>query len=84
MWRVYEHSQKDEDYKVYKEALNATNEVLKSKRKSQHKPAKNMISESQSFHAYLRSEKNVRDKVAPLEDNAGNTLTGISNSCGIK
>ena len=33
MWRVYKHTGKDEDYEVYKEALNAaTNEVRKSKR----------------------------------------------------
>ena len=32
MWRVYKHTGKDEDYDVYKEALNAaTNEVRKSK-----------------------------------------------------
>ena len=28
MWRVYKHTGKDEDYEIYKEALNvATNEV---------------------------------------------------------
>ena len=33
MWQVYEHSGKDKDYQVYKEALNAaTNKVRKSKR----------------------------------------------------
>ena len=33
MWRVYKHTGKDQDYVVYKEALNAaTNEVRKSKR----------------------------------------------------
>ena len=33
MWRVYTHTGKDQDYVVYKEALNAaTNEVRKSKR----------------------------------------------------
>ena len=32
MWRVYKHTGKDNDYKVYKEAFNAaTNEVRKSK-----------------------------------------------------
>ena len=31
MWRVYKHTGKDQDYVVYKEALNAaTNEVRKS------------------------------------------------------
>ena len=34
MWKVYKHTGTDQDYVVYKEALNAaTNEVRKSKRK---------------------------------------------------
>ena len=33
MWQIYNHTGKDKDYDVYKEALNAaTNEVRKSKR----------------------------------------------------
>ena len=28
-----------------------------------------------SFYAYIRSKQNVRDKVGPLEDNAGNIIT---------
>ena len=51
MWRVYKHTGKDQDYVVYKEALNAaTNEVIGSK-------------------------QNVRDKVGPLDDNAGDIIT---------
>ena len=41
MWRVYKHTGKDQDYVVYKEALNAaTNEVRKSKRNFELKLAK--------------------------------------------
>ena len=73
MWRVYKHTGKDKDYEVYKEALNAaTNEVRKSKRHFEHKLAQNIKSDSKSFYAYVRSKQNVRDKVGPLEDNAGN------------
>ena len=76
MWRVYKHTGKDEDYEVYKEALNAaTNEVRKAKRNFEHKLAQNIKSESKSFYAYVRSKQNVRDKVGPLEDNAGNIIT---------
>ena len=80
MWRVYKHTGKDKDYEVYKEALNeATNEVRKSQRNSQrnfeHKLAQNKKSDSKSFYAYVRSKQNVRDKVGPLEDNAGNMIT---------
>ena len=76
MWRVYKHTGKDKDYEVYKEALNAaTNEVRKSKRNFEHKLAQNIKADSRSFYAYVRSKQNVRDKVGPLEDNAGNIIT---------
>ena len=77
MWRVYKHTGKDQDYVVYKEALiAATNEVRKSKRNVELKLAQNIKSDSKSFYAYVRSKQNGRDKVGPLEDNAGNIITG--------
>ena len=77
MWRVYKHTGKDQDYVVYKEALDAaTNEVRKSKRNFELKLAQNIKSDSKSFYAYVRSKQNVRDKVGPLEDNAGDIITG--------
>ena len=76
MWRVYKHTGKDQNYVVYKEALNApTNEVRKSKRHFELQLAQNIKSDSTSFHAYVRSKQNVRDKVEPLEDNAGDIIT---------
>ena len=76
MWRVYKHTGKDKDYEVYKEALNAaTNEVRKSKRNFEHKLAQNIKSDSKICYAYVRSKQNVRDKVGPLADNAGNIIT---------
>ena len=76
MWRVYKHTGKDKDYEVYKEALNAaTNEIRKSKRNFEEKLAQNIKSDSKSFYAYVRSKQNVRDKVGPLEDNAGIKIT---------
>ena len=76
MWRVYKHTGKDTDYDAYKDALNAaTNEVRKLKRNFEHKLAQNIKSDSKSFYAYVRSKQNVRDKVGPLEDNAGNIIT---------
>ena len=44
-------------------------------RKSKHKLAQNIKSDSKSFYAYVRSKQNVRDKVGPLKDNAGNIIT---------
>ena len=76
MWRVYKHTGKDTDYDAYIEALNAaTNEDRKSKRNCEHKLAQNIKSDSKSFYAYVRSKQNVRDKIEPLEDNAGNIIT---------
>ena len=76
MWRVYNHSGKDTDYEVYKEALNAaTNEVRKSKRNVELKLVQNIKSDSKRLYAYVRSKQNVRDKVGPLVDNAGNIIT---------
>ena len=76
MWRVYTHSGKDQGYVVYKESLSAArNEVRKSKRNVELKLAQNIKSESKSFYAYVRSKQNVRDKVGPLEDNAGDIIT---------
>ena len=76
MWRVYTHTGSDKDYDAYKEALNAaTNEVRKSKRNVEHKLAQHIKSDSKSLYAYVRSRQNVRDKVGPLEDNAGNIIT---------
>ena len=61
MWRVYKHTGKDQDYVVYKEALNAaTKEVRKSKRNFELKLAQNIKSDSKSFYAYVRSKQNVR------------------------
>ena len=76
MWRVYKHTGKDQDYDAYKEALNAaTNEVRKSKRNVENKLAQNIKSDSKSFYAYVRSKQNVRYRIGPLEDNAGNKIT---------
>ena len=76
MWRVYKHTGKYQDYVVYKEALNAaTNKVRTSKRNFELKLAQNIKSYSKSFYAYVRSKQNVRDKVGPLEDNAGDIIT---------
>ena len=76
MWRVYTHTGKVNNYEVYKEVLNAaTNEVRTSKRNFEHKLAQNIKSDSKSFYACVRSKQNVRDKVGPLEDNAGIKIT---------
>ena len=76
MWMVYKHTGKDKDDDAYKEALNAaTNEVRKSMRNFEHKVAQHIQSDGKSFYAYVRSKQNVRDKVGPLKDNAGNIIT---------
>ena len=50
MLQVYKHTGKDDDYAVYKEALNeATNEVRKSMQNFEHKLAQNIKLDSKSF-----------------------------------
>ena len=44
-------------------------------RNFEQKLAQNIKSDSKSFYAYARSKQIVRDKVGPLEDNAGNVIT---------
>ena len=39
------------------------------------KLACNIQNYSKSFYAYVRSKQNVRDKVGPLEDSAGNIIS---------
>ena len=76
MWRVYRRTRKEEDYANYKEALNAaTTEIRQYKRSYEQKLACNIKNESKSFYAYVRSKKNVQDKVGPLEDSAGNIIS---------
>ena len=76
MWRVYKQTGKYKDYEVYKEALNAaTNEVRKSKLNFEDKLAQNIKADSKSSYAYVRRKQNGRNKVGPLEENAGNIIT---------
>ena len=76
MWRVYKYTGKDTDYDAYKEALiAATYKVRKSKRNFEQKLAQHIKSHSKSLYAYVRSKQNLRDKVEPLEENAGNIIT---------
>ena len=76
MWRVYRRTRKDKDYTNYKEALNAaTNQIRQYKRSYEQKLACNIKNDSKSFYAYIRSKQNVRDKVGPLEDSAGNIIS---------
>ena len=71
MWRVYRRTRKYEDCANYKEALNAAKTEI---RQSNRNLACNIKNYSKSFYAYVRSKKNVRDKVGPL-DSAGNIIS---------
>ena len=76
MWRVYRRTRKDEDYVNFKEALNAaTTEIIQSQRSYEKKLACDIKHDSKSSYAYVRSKQNVRDKVGPLEDSAGNIIS---------
>ena len=52
MWKTYRHTGSEEDYSIYKEALNqATAEIRNSKRSYEQKIAFNIKHDSKSFYA---------------------------------
>ena len=76
MWKTYRHTGSEEDYSIYKEALNqATAEIRNSKRSYEQKIAFNIKHDSKSFYAYVRSKQKVQDKVGPLKGSDGNIIT---------
>ena len=76
MWKTYRRTGSEEDYSIYKEALNqATAEIRNSKRNYEQKIAFNIKHDSKSFYAYVRSKQKVQDKVGPLEGSDGNIIT---------
>ena len=76
MWRVYRRTRKDEDCENYKEARNAaTTEIRQSRQSYEQKLACNIKNDNKSFYAYITSKQTVQDKVGPLEDSAGNTIS---------
>ena len=73
MWKTYRHNGSEEDYAIYKDALNqATAEIRNSKRSYEQKIAFNIKNHSKSCYAYVRSKQKVQDKVGPLEGSDGN------------
>ena len=76
MWKRYRQTGSEEDYSIYKEALNqATAEIRNSKRSYEQKIAFIIKHDSKSFYAYVRSKQKVQDKVGPLEGSDGNIIT---------
>ena len=76
MGKTYRHTGSEEDFSIYKEALNqATAEIRNSKRSYEQKIAFNIKHDSKSFYAYVRSKQKVQDKVGPLEGSDGNIIT---------
>ena len=58
------------------ESLNAaTSEIRQSKQSYEQKLACNIKCDNKSFYAHVRSKQNVRDKIRPLEDSAGNIIS---------
>ena len=50
------------------------NEIRQFKRNYEQKLACNINHDSKNLYAYIRNKQNVRDKVGPLEDSAGNIM----------
>ena len=76
IWKAYRHTGSEEDYSIYKEALNqATAKIRNSKRSYEQKIAFNIKHNSKSFYAYFRSKQKVQDKVSHIENSDGNIIT---------
>ena len=76
IWKTYRHNGSEEDYAIYKDALNqATAEIRNTKRSYEQKLAFNIKHDSKSFYTYIRSKQKVQDKVGPLEGSDGNIIT---------
>ena len=71
--RVSRRTRKGENFKNNKEALNATtNEIRQFKRSYEQTLACNI---KITFYASVKSKLNVRDKLGPLEESAGNIIS---------
>ena len=78
MWKTYIHTGSEEDYSIYKEALNqATAEIRNSKRSYEQKIAFNIKHDSKSLYAYVRSKHKVQDKVGPIEENLNEYFSSV-------
>ena len=76
MWKTYRHKGSEEDYAIYKDALNqARAEIRNSKRSYKQKLAFSTTHDSKSCYAYVRSKQKVQDKVGPPEGSDGTTIT---------
>jgi len=59
MWNTYRHTGSEEDYTIYKEALNqAKAEIRNSKRSYEQKFAFKIKQDSKSYYAYVLSKTN--------------------------
>ena len=75
MWKTYRYTGSEEDYAIYKEALNqATAEIQNSRRRYEQNFAFNIRHDSKRFYTYVRSKQKVQDKVDPLESSDGNIV----------
>ena len=73
--KTYRQTGSEEDYTIYKEALNsATAEIRNSKRSYERTLALNKKC-SKCFYASVRSKQKVQDKVGPVEGSDGNIIT---------
>ena len=69
MWKTYRPTGSEEDYTIYKEALNhaTAGGIANAKRSNETKIAVNIKYDRKNWYAYVRSKQKVQDKVSPLE-----------------
>lgn len=83
-WQKQKKTKIYEDYISYKRASNkAMKEVKKAKKKYEKKLAKNIKSNPKAFFKYANSKRKVRDRVGPLVDEDGNTISDDTTTANI-
>ena len=75
MLKTYRLTGSEEDYSIYKEAFNQATAEMRNSKRSYEKKAFNVIQDSKSCYAYVRSKQKVQNKVGPLEGSDGNIIT---------
>ena len=83
-WLLYKESHLHEDLVTYKRLLKETRkEIRTAKRNFEKKLADNIKEDSKSFYAYIRSKQKTKDRIGPLKDEHGTTVTTDEESANL-
>ena len=75
MWKTYRRTGSEEDYSIYKEALNQNTTEIRNSKRNYEKNSFIIKHDNKSLYAYVRSKEKVQDKVGLLGGSDGNIIT---------